>query len=163
MIRADGKKAKPAIGWREWVSLPDLGIEAVKAKVDTGARTSSLHAFEVETYLRFDGKEIVRFKVHPFQKDTAESVEAEAELVGARLVRSSSGREEIRPLIATTIELLGRRWPIELTLASRDSMGFRMLLARQAVRGEFLVDPGRSFLAGKPPSVRARRRRKANR
>jgi hypothetical protein len=139
----------PVVGWREWVALPDLGVTAIKVKVDTGARSSSLHAIDVSTVER-RGREFVRFRLHPFQRDADHTVEAEARLVEYRHVRSSSGERSIRPVIVTAVELLGERFAIELTLASRDEMGFRMLLGRAAVRRRFVVDPGRSFLAGKP-------------
>lgn len=135
----------PLIGWREWVGLPGLGISAVKAKVDTGARSSALHAFDIEPFRR-DGKRFVRFKVHPLQRNLQVTVQAEAELLEYRHVRSSGGHLTWRPVILTSIELLGQHWQVELTLASRDAMGFRMLLGRQAIRGRFAVDSGRSFL-----------------
>ena len=158
---ADGKRglALPVIGWREWVSFPDLDAWAVKAKIDTGARSSCLHAFDVRT-VRRGGKEFVQFKVHPLQRDTSQTVEAEAELLEYRVVRSSGGHETHRPVILTTIQLLGQQWGIELTLASRDTMGFRMLLGRQAVRGRFLVNPGRSYCAGKMRKSKPRKRKR---
>lgn len=137
------------IGWREWVGLPDLGIESIKAKVDTGARSSSLHAFDVQEFDR-DGKRWVRFKIHPVQKKSSSIVQAEAAVLDIRSVRSSSGRASLRPVIKTRVELLGVSWPIELTLANRDDMGFRMLLGRQAFRRRFIVDGGRSYYGGKP-------------
>lgn len=140
--------SNPTIGWREWVSLPALKIAAVKAKVDTGARTSSLHAFDVETYTH-KGTQRVRFQVHPIQRNTSKTITCDAELIERRLVRSSTGRQTLRPVIMTTIELLGHRWDIELTLTNRDDMGFRMLLGREAVRRRFVIDPGRSFLTAK--------------
>lgn len=135
----------PIIGWREQLALPDLGIPEVKAKIDTGARSSALHAFDVETFER-DGKPMVRFKVHPYQRDAQRSVTAEAELIDQRQVRNSGGQAQVRPVIETTVEINGYTFPIELTLTNRDAMGFRMLLGRQAVRRRFLVDAGRSFL-----------------
>lgn len=135
----------PEIGWREWISLPDLGIPEVKVKIDTGARSSALHAFDIETFRR-DGKRMVRFKVHPYQGDASRMVISEAEVIEERSVRNSGGKEEWRPVIVTPVELLGERWPIELTLTNRDLMRFRMLLGREAVRGRFLVDAGRSYL-----------------
>lgn len=138
----------PVIGWREWLALPDLGVPSIKAKVDTGARSSALHAFETEIFRR-GGKHLVRFTVHPRQRNTVTSIQCEAEVIDQRPVRSSGGHETLRPVILTTVELLGQSWPIELTLASRDAMGFRMLLGRQAVRERFLVDPGRSYFGGK--------------
>jgi hypothetical protein len=141
-------KLNPSIGWREWLSLPNLKVPSIKAKVDTGARTSSLHAFDVEI-VRRRRVERVRFKIHPLQKSTRETIAAEAELIEHRLVRSSTGKQTLRPVIMTTINLMGSMWDIELTLTNRDSMGFRMLLGREAIRGRFVVDPGRSFLSGK--------------
>lgn len=147
--RARARPDRPAVGWREWVSLPDLGVDRIKAKIDTGARTSSLHAFDLERYT-VDGREMVRFEAHPLQRDTSLRIPVEAELVDRRSVRSSTGDETVRPVIETHVTLLGQRWPIELSLIRRDLMGFRMLLGRQAIRGRFVVDPGRSFLGGKP-------------
>lgn len=141
-------KRLPVIGWREWVALPELGIGAIKAKVDTGARSSALHAFDVELFRR-RGVWMVRFKVHPLQRDSRRTVALETELFDERNVRNSGGRLELRPVIQTTVALMEERWPIELTLTNRDAMGFRMLLGRQAVRGQFAIDPGRSFLGGK--------------
>lgn len=135
----------PTVGWRERVALPELGISDIKAKIDTGARSSALHAFDVETFER-DGKEMVRFKVHPYQRDTHCTAIAQAEISDWREVRNSGGHAQLRPVIQTIVELGGRKWSIELTLTNRDVMGFRMLLGRQAVRRRFLVDAGRSFL-----------------
>lgn len=139
----------PIIGWREWVGLPDLGVAAIKAKVDTGARSSALHAFDLHRFER-DGAPWVRFQVHPIQRSDAHTVEVEAAVVDVRSVRSSSGKASVRPVIATQVTLLGATWPIELTLASRDEMGFRMLLGREAIRHRFLVDAGGSYYGGKP-------------
>lgn len=138
----------PVVGWREWIALPDLGVEAIKAKIDTGARSSSLHAFDLRTFER-DGRRWVRFNVHPLQRSAKPTITAEAELLEYRKVRSSGGHVTNRPVVLTTARLLGRSWTIELTLTGRDAMGFRMLLGREALRGRFLVDPGRSFLGGK--------------
>jgi hypothetical protein len=145
------------VGWREWVALPALGIPAIKAKIDTGARSSSIHAFDVELFRR-RRIQYVRFKVHPFQRDTEMAVSAEARVFDQRHVRSSSGHSNQRPVIVTELELLGESWPIEVTLANRDQMGFRMLLGREAFRGRCLVDAARSFLAGRR-KVRRRRKR----
>lgn len=140
----------PVIGWREWVGLPEFGVDWIKAKVDTGARSSALHAFGLRSFNR-DGEEWVRFQIHPVQRKSVPIVEAEAKILEWRSVRSSSGRATIRPVILTNLFVKGRSWPIELTLASRDEMGFRMLLGREAVRRRFLVDSGKSYYAGKPP------------
>ncbi|MBE9127317.1 MULTISPECIES: ATP-dependent zinc protease [unclassified Coleofasciculus] len=145
MIVESSQQQLLIIGWRERITLPELGITDIKAKIDTGARSSALHAFDVETFQR-NGKMIVRFKVHPYQRDTHRTVTAEAELLEQRQVRNSGGHSQLRPVIQTMVELNGRRWQIELTLTNRDVMGFRMLLGRQAVRKRFLVDAGRSFL-----------------
>lgn len=143
------KRPEPEpIGWREWVALPAFGIPSIKAKVDTGARTSSLHAFDIERFRRRD-VEMVRFSIHPEQHSGKHAVTVEAPLVDRRAVKPSSGESELRLVVETEVELLGRRYPVELTLTRRDAMGFRMLLGRQALRGRFVVDPGRSFLNGR--------------
>ncbi|NQV29418.1 MAG: ATP-dependent zinc protease [Candidatus Marinimicrobia bacterium] len=143
------KIEKPVIGWREWVCLPDMGIISIKVKVDTGARSSSLHVFELKQFQK-DGESWVRFKVHPVQKKATPTLECEAKLLEYRSIRSSSGKASIRPVILTNLMILGETYPVELTLASRDEMGFRMLLGREAFRGRFLVDAGRSYYGGKP-------------
>ncbi len=140
--------SRPVIGWREWVALPDLGVRWIKAKVDTGARSSAVHAFGVQP-LRRRRSDWVRFGLHPLQRDAREII-CEATLLDRRRVRNSGGQTEERFVIETTIEMLGDRWPIELTLTSRDAMGFRMLLGRQAVRRRFRIDPGRSYVGGRP-------------
>ena len=138
------------VGWREWVRLPELGIDRIKAKLDTGARSSSLHAYDMKRFRR-RGVSMIRFKVHPIQREFRTVVEAEAELVDLRKVRSSSGVQTLRPVIATVLALGDRSWEVEITLVRRDAMGFRMLLGRQALRGHFVVDPGRSFITSSPP------------
>lgn len=138
----------PVIGWREWVALPDLGIKSIKVKVDSGARSSSLHAPDLKIFDR-DGVQWARFKVHPLQRSNEKTVEVEAVILEFRSVRSSSGIAKMRPVIVTNVKLLGTKWPVELTLASRDEMGFRMLLGREAFRGRFLVDGGKSFYGGR--------------
>jgi hypothetical protein len=148
----------PRVGWREWVALPDLGVERIKAKIDTGARTSSLHAFDIRRVVR-GGRRFVRFKVHPRQRDASFTVEARAPLIAVRRVRSSSGHVTERPVILTDVAILDQRWEIELTLIARDEMGFRMLLGRQAVRNRFLVDAGRSHVANPRPKRRDKDRR----
>lgn len=135
----------PTIGWREWVGLPDLGVEVIKAKIDTGARTSALHAFDIEIFPA-DGIETVYFQIHPLQHSRSPSIPTHAPLVGWRHVRSSSGHQAERPLIRTTIAWLDHEWPLELTLTNRDEMGFRMLLGRRALRRRATIDPGRSFI-----------------
>ena len=137
------------IGWREWVGLPDLGIKSIKAKVDSGARSSSLHAFDIETF-DVNGHAWVRFKVPPLQRREDKIVSVESPVLEMRKVRSSSGKATLRPVISTHVSLLGVTWPVELTLADRTKMKFRMLLGRQAFRQRFLLDAGRSYYGGKP-------------
>lgn len=134
------------------MALPDFRIAAIKAKIDTGARSSSLHAFDVHEY-DVDGQARVRFKVHPIQRDTKTTVLVDSALLDKRLVRNpgGGGREELRPVVLTELAIGEQRWRIEITLTRRDAMGFRMLLGRQALRRRFVVDPGRSFLTRKAP------------
>jgi hypothetical protein len=139
---------RPVIGWREWVGLPGLGIDRIKAKVDTGARSSSLHAFDIQPFER-GGRQFVRFRIHPVQRNTKATQVAEAEVIDFRPVKSSTGHITRRPVVMTDVILMGQRWPIELTLASRDKMGFRMLLGREALRGRFVVDAGGSYYDGR--------------
>lgn len=149
---------RATIGWREWVILPALGEQPVKAKVDTGARTSTLHAFDI-TEVDRGGDAWVRFKVHPIQRDDRTTLEAEAPLVGRRAVTSSSGQSELRYVVATEALIDDERIPIELTLTRRDAMGFRMLLGREAIRGRFVVDPKRSYRTAESKAVRRRARK----
>ena len=141
-------EARTVVGWREWIRVPELlGGEWIKVKVDTGARTSAIHAWDVEPFDR-DGRTWVRFQLHPRQHEDAHIVTAEAPLVEEREVRSSNGDVEVRPVIEATIALDGTRHRIELTLTNRDQMGFRMLLGRTGMARRLLVDPGRSYLLG---------------
>ena len=141
------RKPKPSIGWREWVALPDLGVNKIKVKVDTGARTSALHAHKIEPEQRVDGL-WVKFFVHPTQRTKANGILCEARVLERRTIRDSGGHEEERYLVESTVRLGTKTWPIEITLTSRDAMGFRMLLGRTAIRRRFLVDSGRSYLHG---------------
>ncbi len=140
--------SREIIGWREWLSLPELRIDRIKAKVDTGARTSALHAFELDTVNRRDGL-WVTFAVHPIQRDEQTVLRSQAKVSDRRVVRDSGGHEEERFVITTDVEIGGERWPIELTLTDRDNMGFRILLGRTAMQGRYIVDPARSYMKGK--------------
>jgi hypothetical protein len=142
------KKLFETIGWREWVDLPDLHIKEIKVKVDTGARTSSLHAYDLQFFYR-GKKEFVRFKVHPVQRSTQKTVRCEAEVLEYRKIKSSNGQTEKRPVIITPVKLMGQSWDIEVTLTNRDEMGFRMLLGRESIRRRFLVDAGGSYYGKK--------------
>lgn len=145
--RIKPRRNRAIAGWREWVSLPDLEVPFIKAKLDTGARTSALHAFTVRQYKQ-DGVAMIEFDIHPVQRDASLSIHTSAPLLEERRVRSSNGKVERRPVILTRVSLFGTEWPIELTLTRRDMMGFRLLLGRQALRRRLMVDPGASFLAG---------------
>jgi hypothetical protein len=138
------------VGWREWVRLADLGVAAIKAKIDTGARTSVLHAFAIEPFRRAEAL-WVRFEVQPMQRSGTLRIKCEAPAIDERAVRNSGGQVERRYIITTHVALGGRSWPIELALANRDQMGFRMLLGRTALEGRAQIEPGRSFLAGQKP------------
>ena len=137
--------AKPLLGWREWVVLPSITPVAIKAKIDTGARTSALHAFDLSV-TTVDGQPWAEFEVHPVQRSRASAARVVTPIVGYRKVKSSTGHSEERPVINTTVLVAGRELDIELTLTSRDAMGFRMLLGRSAIRRRFWVDAGRSYL-----------------
>ncbi len=144
---------KLTLGWREWVGLPELGLEAIKAKVDTGARTSTLHAFELHTFSEL-GKDRVKFKIHPIQKDQEAVVTCVADIVDERFVTDSGGHKEQRLIIMTPLTIGCWSWPIEMTLTSRDNMMFRMLLGRTAIKDIAMVDPSRSYTTGKKPRVK---------
>ncbi|MEJ8285068.1 hypothetical protein ACVKXF_002877 [Curtobacterium sp. PvP017] len=142
-------------GWREWAGLPDLGLPWIKVKLDTGARSSALHAFDLE---ELPGDR-VRFSVHPWQDTDADAVTIECAVHDRRVIRSSTGHTQERIVVLTTITLAGRAVESEVTLSNRDQMGFRMLVGREALRQGFLVDPARSFMAGRAPKEIRRRNR----
>ena len=146
---------KLTLGWREWVGLPELGLPEIKAKVDTGARTSTLHAFELHTFLE-GGKPRVKFKMHPLQKDSQVVINCVADIVDKRFVTDSGGHREQRLIISTPLTIGPWSWPIEMTLTARDNMMFRMLLGRTAIKGIAMVDPSKSYITGK-----RKRRKKA--
>jgi len=139
------------LGWREWVALPELGIETIRAKVDSGARSSALHVDRFETFAQ-EGVEWVRFVIHPRERGTGLVRKCEAPVLDRRPVTDSGGRTTERIFIRTELLLAGQRYPIEMNLADRRAMLFPMLLGRTALAGRFLVDPERSFLLGEPES-----------
>lgn len=144
-----GEAKTDLVGWREWLSLPELGIPAIKAKIDTGARTSAIHAYVLDTVIE-DGREYACFKIHPMQKKLSVSIDCKAEIVDKRVVRDSGGHEEERYFINTLIQLGGRQWYSDFSLTNRDAMMFRMLLGRTALIDAGLqVEPSRSYVAGK--------------
>jgi hypothetical protein len=145
-------------GWREWVVLPDIGVDWVKAKLDTGARSSAIHAWDIAEFQR-DGAPWVSFEIHPWQRSDLDSVPVELPVVDRRVVRSSTGHEEERLVVETTIRVVEHDLTAELTLTNRDEMGFRMLVGREALRGSLVVDPGRSDLGPRPPLRQRRRNR----
>lgn len=142
------KQNKIIIGWREWLALPDLDIKAIKAKIDTGARTSALHAYYMEPF-ESEGVLKIKFGVHPLQKRKDVEIHCVADVVDRRRVTSSDGQSEKRYVIQTMAELGTSRWPIELSLTSRKSMRFRMLLGRAAISNHLIVDPGQSYQTGR--------------
>ncbi|MCF8091083.1 MAG: ATP-dependent zinc protease [Desulfotignum sp.] len=143
-----GTDPQAIIGWKEWLSLPDLGIPAIKAKIDTGARTSALHTFSLETFTQ-DSRPMVRFGIHPLQKRRDIALFCEAPVVDRRRVKDSGGHSEMRYVIASSVVLGNMHWLIQITLTNRDAMMFRMLLGRTALENKVLVDPGRSYAAGR--------------
>ena len=136
------------VGWREWVALPELGIPALKAKIDTGARTSALHAFQVDVFRERD-RERVRFGVHPLRNRPEVELFCTADVLDRRIVRDSGGHRTKRIVIRTPIRIGDHSWPIEVTLTARDTMLFRMLLGRTAMQQRLLVDPGQSYYTGR--------------
>lgn len=143
-------RKKPAIvGWREWVGLPDFGVESMKAKIDTGAKTSAIHAFRITEFDR-DGELYVSFYLHPVQRKKRPEVYCEAPVADRRAVRSSNGTEEVRYVISSALAIGAEVWTAEFTLANRDEMGFRALIGRQALKNRCLVDSAKSFVQKKP-------------
>lgn len=141
-------KLKPLVGWREELSIPALGVKKIRAKVDTGARTSALHVTDLK--LKKRGKTLFAyFKIHPKQKSKFPIIETKSKVIEFRRVTSSNGISSERPVIMVEIVLGQVKTPIELTLVNRDMMGFRMLLGRTAIKGKYYVDPGKSFLQSK--------------
>jgi ribosomal protein S6--L-glutamate ligase len=144
------------VGWEEWCALPELGLTAIKAKIDTGAKTSALHAFDIKLY-RYRGRRFVRFAIHPLQKYRSVVLSCRALVVDRRYVIDSGGHREKRYVIRTRVHLGNHSWEIEVTLTNRDTMAFRMLLGREALRGYAYVNPARSFCQRKLTSEEALR------
>lgn len=143
------KSDLPVLGWNEWASLPGLGVKRLRCKVDTGARTSALHAFYVEEFEE-NGIERVRFGLHPKQDSTETEVHCVSDILDRRNVTDSGGHTDARIVIQTPVVLGNLTWPIEITLTNRDTMRFRMLLGRSAIAENFMVNPGHGYLMGKP-------------
>ncbi len=145
------KKSLPltVIGWRECVSLPGFEIPLIRAKIDTGAASSSIHATHIE-YFQENGQEMIRFQIHPHQRNIHDTVTVVAPLIEHRDIKSSNGQKQTRPVIKTPIQLGEHSWDIELSLTNRSLMGYRMLVGRKALRKRFLVDVSKSFLQSHP-------------
>ena len=136
------------LGWREWVALPELGIARIKAKVDTGARTSALHAFEVSPFVE-GGVQRVKFRLHPRQRNTKNQITCVADVLDQRNVTDSGGHTEERWVIETLLSIGAHSWPIAVTLTARDNMRFRMLLGRTTLQDKAIVNSSKSYLVGK--------------
>lgn len=147
------------VGWREWAAFPDLGISRIKAKLDTGAWTSVVHAWDVQPFEK-DGEDWVRFVLHPRQRDRENATVCEAKVADRRSVTSSSGHRERRYVIETLIDFGAESWPIELGLTDRDEMGFRLLIGRKAMLGQFIVDPESSFHLVPPNNTNGKKNRR---
>ncbi len=140
---------KVILGSEEWCSFPELGIPTIKARVDSGAKTSAMHAINIAPFIKNDAN-WVKFDINPIQNNIKTIIHCEAPLVDKRIVKSSSGYREHRYVIQTHLKIGDAKWPIEMTLTNRDSMGFRMLLGREAMSGRVLVDPEEKYLLGQP-------------
>jgi hypothetical protein len=157
------EQKKRIIGWREWLSLPELGIPAIKAKVDTGARTSALHTVRLEPFEK-DGVLRVKFSIHPLQRRKDVEIDCVADVVDQRRVTSSDSQSEMRYIIRTSVAMGGNSWPVELSLTNRKTMRFRMLLGRAAIGGHLIVDTAKSYLCGhRPPKVYPKLKKKKGR
>jgi hypothetical protein len=141
-------KDKIIVGWREWISVPGLNIKGIKAKIDTGARTSALHAINLKPFEK-DGQLKIKFGVYPLQRRNDIVVNCQADVIDHRRVTSSDGQSEMRYIVHASIKLEDLFWPVELSLTNRKSMRFRMLLGRSAISGSVMVDPARSYIMGR--------------
>jgi hypothetical protein len=150
--RTNIHSSRPVVnaGWREWVGLPDLGVEHIKAKLDTGARSSALHAFDLEEFER-DGVAWLRFSIHPWQGSAEDARTVELPVHDRRVVRSSNGQVQKRYVVRMSMRLLDQTFEADVSLTRRDAMGFRLLIGREALRKRFVVDSGSSYLGGRPP------------
>ncbi len=146
------KRRVEVAGWREWATIPGFDIRAIKVKLDTGARTSALHAWNIKPFER-DGEPWVSFELHPVQRNNAVRILCEAKVTGKRSVRSTSGKAETRYVVRARVKIGVQEKEIEITLTNRDQMGFRMLIGRSAMKGWLMVDPSKSFLHGKRPDT----------
>lgn len=153
-MRQKKQQITDVIGWREWVSFPELGIDFIKVKVDSGARTSAIHAEDIE-FIKKGRKKFVRFTLYPLQKDKKTSRLITLPIEDERWIKSSVGHKTHRPVVMVNLKIGEHTFPIELTLVNRDLMGFRMLLGREAIKNKFLLDAGRSFLQGKKKRIKA--------
>jgi ribosomal protein S6--L-glutamate ligase len=138
---------KILIGWKEWCNLPELGIPLLKAKIDTGAKTSAIHAFNIQRFVKAH-KHYVKFSVHPLQGSNAATITSTAPIIDERSVMSSNGHKEDRLVISTPLVLGSETWDIEITLSNRDPLRFRMLLGREALSNRVIIDPHRAFCLG---------------
>ncbi|MCX7085137.1 MAG: ATP-dependent zinc protease [Methylococcales bacterium] len=139
----------PLLGWREWIGLPGLNIEKIKAKVDTGARSSAIHAFELDPYKK-NGENWIMFAIHPEQNNTDIIIECHAPIKDRRIVSDSGGHKQQRYVIETPLVIGQSIITAEVTLTNRDSMLFRMLLGRTAIKDHYLIAANKSFLQGEP-------------
>jgi len=139
------------VGWREWAVLPDLDIPAIKVKIDTGARTSALHALNIER-ISVNGSDRVRFLIQPLQRNTAVAIQSDAPLVDIRSVSDSGGHKEKRLVISSTLQMGPINQEIDITLTERKTMLFRMLIGRTALADNVVVDPSGSYLCGQMSS-----------
>ncbi len=146
------KRLRTEIGWREWAAFPDLGVERINAKIDTGAKSSAIHAFKVRE-IDIDGEPHVEFFLHPRRRRKKPEIYCRAPVVDKRVIRSSNGQEEERYVIETRLRMGERLFKIELTLTNRDAMGFRLLIGRDALRRRFIIDPGASYMLGDRPGA----------